>query len=227
MKKAALLIILIAAFVLIKPAAKAQVASPQFLITWSASNSYAPSFYQGKVLPGSQSQITAALEIVSGGKIANVTSQPIYWYLDGTLIGGGTGVQQITFSPFGTAPEIETLEADLPNYSGGMLIHQISIPVMNPDVVIDAPYPGGQFSNTIATVTALPYFFNTTASNLVFAWSVNGVTGSNVENPDVAQITLPTDAPSGSTVAVSLQAQNPSGSQTANASANLTYQKQL
>jgi hypothetical protein len=205
--------------------ARAQQAQPQFLFSWRAGNSYAPLFYKGKILPGSQSQITASFELVSGGKIVSVKNQSIYWYLDGTFIGGGTGMQQITFSPFGSAPEMETLRVELPNYSGGYLLHQMTIPVINPTVVIDAPYPEGQFSETNATATALTYFFDAPATNLTFAWSVNGQSGSSAENPDILQISLPAGTPSRSTVAISLQVQNSQNNQSANASENLTYQE--
>ena len=204
----------------------AQQVQPKFLISWHAGNSYVPSFYKGKILPGSRSQVTASFELISGGGIVNVKKQSIYWYLDDTLIGGGVGVQQITFSPFGSAPELENLRVELPNYIGGYLIHQITIPIINPVVVIDAPYPNGQFSETNATATALAYFFNTPAANLAFTWSANGQSGSNAENPDIFQINLPAGTPLGSTVAISLQAQNPQNGQNANASENLTYQNQ-
>ncbi len=205
--------------------ASAQQARPQFLFTWHAENSYVPSFYKGKIIPGSQSQITAAFELVENGKIINVSGQPIYWYLDNTLIGGGTGIQQVTFSPFGRAPEVETLKVDLPNYSGGYLIHEIGIPVFNPSAVIETPYPDNQFSGQAVTTTALAYFFNTPEKNLSFTWSVNGQSGSNTESPDVLQVNFPNQTPSGSTVAISLRIQNTR--QTANASKTLVYQKQL
>ena len=222
----AALCFLIFLLVFSKPA-RAQQTQPQFLLSWRATNSYVPSFYRGKILPGSRSQITASFELISSGGIVNVKSQPIYWYLDDTLIGGGAGVQQITFSPFGTAPEMETLRVELPNYSSGYLLHQITIPVINPEMVIDAPYPGGQFSETNATATALAYFFNTPTTNLAFVWSVNGQSGSSAENPDIAQINLPAETPSGSTIAISLQTRNPQNGQSASASENLIYQKQL
>jgi hypothetical protein len=215
-------------FTFLKPV-HAQQAQPQFLFSWHAGNSYVPSSYKGKILPGTHSQITASFELVSGGSIVSVKNQSIYWYLDDTLIGGGVGVQQITFSPFGSAPEMETLRVELPKYAGGYLIHQTTIPIMNPSVVIDIPYPGGQFSETNATATALAYFFNIPAADLSFLWSINGQSGlnTNAGSSDVAQINIPSGTPSGSTIALSLQAQNPQNGQSANASGNLIYQKQL
>lgn len=213
-------------FAIIKPA-NAQSIQPKFLFSWHASNSYAPSFYKGKVLPRSQSQITATFELVSGGKTINMANQSIYWYLDDTLIGGGTGVQQVTFSPFGTAPETENLRVEIPGYSSGYLIHQVVIPIVNPMVVINSPYPNGQFSETNATATALAYFFGSPSTNLAFAWSVNGQSGKSAENPDILEINLPGGVPSGSTISVSLQVQDSQNNQSADASENLTYQSQL
>src|ERR1039458_3932339 len=77
------------------------VSSPQFLVTWKATESYIPPFYTWKALPTAGSNIVASVELVSGGRIINISSQNIYWYLDDVLMGGGAGVQQITFPPFG------------------------------------------------------------------------------------------------------------------------------
>lgn len=208
---------------------KAQTASsPQFLITWKTTGSYIPSFYQGKALPTYGSQITASLEIISQGKIVNLSNQTIYWYLQDTLIGGGVGVQTLTFPPLGEPPSSLQLKVELPYYASGYLIHTIDIPMVKPEAVIDAPYPSGQFSQNPVTLTALPYFFNTSApSNLSYVWSVNNQQGSNTENPETAQITLPQGTASGATLAVSLSITNSNDSTAATANQNLTYESQL
>ncbi len=72
--------------------ANAQTASsPQFLVTWKASNSYIPSFYQGKALPSLEIEITASLELISNGHVVDLSSQNIYWYLDRGSGGRGDG----------------------------------------------------------------------------------------------------------------------------------------
>ena len=97
-----------------------------------------------------------------------------------------------------------------------------------PEAVIDAPYPNGQFSQNPVSVTALPYFFNiSNPSNLSYTWSVNGQTGSNTENPEEAQITLPQGTQSGTGLSVSLSIKNSNDSTIGTASANLTYENQL
>ncbi len=211
----------------LKSANAQTVSSPQFLVTWKASNSYIPSFYQGKALPSPGSEITASLELISNGHIVDLSSQNIYWYLDEVLVGGGMGVQQVTFPPFGTPPSTLILEVDIPQYSSGYLIHTVNIPFVEPMAVIDAPYPNQEFSSNPLVVQGIPFFFYATSSdNLLFNWSVNGQTGSNAENPQVADIRLPQGTQSGTTLGVSLLIENPIGSTVATADQNLTFQNQ-
>lgn len=207
------------------PVAHAQTATPQFLLTWRTSGSYVPSFYIGKAIPSFGSQITAAVELVSNGKILNISGQTIYWYLNDTQIGGGAGQQSITFTPFDVPPNSQNLKVSLPLYDGG-LSHQIEINTVTPEAVIFAPYPANQASTNPIVVKALPYFFNTSStSNLSYSWAVNGQTGSNTENPDEADINLPPGTPSGMNLAVSLTITNPVGGLTAQGSTNLVYQQ--
>lgn len=213
----------------LKPAEAQTSSQPLFLITWKASGSYIPSFYQGKALPSYGSRITASLELVSpNGKIFNISPQTIYWYLNGVLLGGGEGVQQMTFPPFGTPPNSLTLEVELPQYPTGYLAHSIQIPFVNPVAVIDAPYSAGDFSTNPVSLTAIPFFFNTAApSDLSYTWGVNGQSGSNTENPQEADITLPQGTQSGASLAVSLSIKNSFDSTIATANQNLTYESQL
>ena len=138
--------------------AHAQTASsPTFLVTWKTTGSYIPSFYQGKALPTYGSNITASFELISAqGKVLDMSGQTIYWYLNDTLIGGGTGVQQVTFPPLGDAPNTMDLRITVPNYNGASLIHAINVPMVLPEAVIYAPYPNGQFFQNPLTVQALP-----------------------------------------------------------------------
>jgi hypothetical protein len=198
---------------------------PQFLFTWHASNSYVPSFYQGKTLPNIGSQVTASLDLVSQGKIVNIKNQTVYWYLNGNFIGGGVGAQEITFSPGVGAPNSFALEVKLPSYNGNLLIHTVNIPVVQPQAVIVAPYPNNQFSANPVTFQAEGYFFNASSlSSLGFAWSADGQSAANTENPTELQVTLPQGTPSGSSLSVGLTVTNSLDSTTAMTSANLTYE---
>lgn len=211
------------------PAHAQTASSPTFLISWKTTGSYIPSFYQGKELPTYGSNITASLTLLSPqGKIIAIGGQTIYWYLNDNLIGGGTGVQQVTFSPVGQAPNSLNLRVTLPSYNGAYLVHAITIPMVLPKAVIDAPYPNGQFSQNPLTIQALPYFFNVSdPSNLSYTWSVNNQTGSNTENPEQAMVTLPSGTQSGTTISTSLSIENPNDSTVATAGESLTYENQL
>lgn len=213
----------------ISPKANAQTmaASPQFLVTWKSINSSIPSSYVGKALPSYNSQVTAEVSLISDGKVDDLSQQTMYWYLDGTLIGGGIGAQKVTFIPFGTPPNTFTLKVELPDYDGLDLVHDIQLPFVDPIAVIEAPYPGGNFSSNPVDVTALSYFFSASPSNLSYTWAVNGQTGGNAENPESAEVTLPQGTPSGTGITISLTVANPAGSITANAQSTLTYNSQL
>jgi len=209
-------------------AAEVHAATPTFLITWKASGSYAPSNYSGKILPTIGSEITASVELFSNGTKVDLSGQTIYWFLDDTALGGGTGAQTMTFPPFGQPPHTMVLRVEMPGYNGSVLIHTIGIPLVQPEVAIFAPYPGGNFSSNSVTVTALPYFFNVTSpADLSYTWAVNDQSAANAENPQVAQISLPAGTPAGSTFPVTVTVQNANDSTQASVSETLTYQSSL
>lgn len=201
--------------------------SPEFFVTWKAINSHIPPFYIGKALPSYGSQVMAEVALISNGNVADLSQQTIYWYLNGTLIGGGTGATKVTFIPFGTPPNSLTLKVELPSYNGMDLVHDIQLPFTDPVAVIDAPYPGGNFSSNPVAVSALSYFFPLAPSNLLYTWAVNGTNGSNTENPESADITLPQGTPSGTGITISLIVANQTGSAAAEAQSTLTYNNQL
>jgi hypothetical protein len=216
-------------FLAATPLAYAQTASnPQFFVTWKAVGSYIPPSYIGKALPSYGSRITASVELVSQEKLLDLQNETIYWYLNDVLIGGGVGIQSVTFPPFGGPPNALALKVELPNYAGGYLTHTVDIPYVNPQVVLYAPFPNAQFSSNPITVEAVPYFFNVSSTgNLSYTWAVNGQTGGGAENPEEAQITLPAGTPSGTSIAVSVTVENPIGSTAATADENLVYENQL
>lgn len=227
LKKAAVVFALLAAAVLFQKTHAQTAASPQFLMTWQARGSYVPPGYVGKALPNQESRITASLALVSpAGAQLNLQNKTIYWYLNDTLIGGGVGVQTISFSPFGGAPNFMTLKAELPNYNGNLLLHAIQIPLMQPKAVIEAQHVNGQFSANPLTLVGTPYYFNVSdPSALSYQWSVNGLAPTTAENPQTLQINLDASTPSGSAFAISLAVTNAADSMSAADSVNLTYIK--
>ncbi len=208
--------------------AKAQVSGgPQFWITWQAASSSVPVNYIGKALPSYNTKITAELALIANGLPVDLSGQTIYWYLNNTLIGGGVGVDTITFRPFGLPPNSLSLEAELPSYNGQYLAHSIEIPYVDPVVVIGAPYPNNTFSANPVGLIALPYFFSSAPSTLVYTWSVNGQTGTGAENPQVAQVTLPQGTPAGTAITIGLTVTDSANSVSASTQSTLTYAGQL
>jgi hypothetical protein len=225
---AGLLIIILGSFVAIKAVQAQTASSPQFLMTWTTTNSYAPASYSGKILPNQTSPITASIELLANGQPVDLSNQTIYWYLNGNLLGGDDGAQRMTFvdPADDDAPDTLTLEVELPDYPTGLLVHQINIPVVQPIAVIDAPYAQDEFSENPVTVQALPYFFATTSTSpLSFAWSVNGETVADAQNPQELQISMPQSTPSGFSLGISLTIQNSNDETTATDNANLTYKQ--
>jgi hypothetical protein len=210
-----------------KPASAQTSTRPQFLVTWSASNSYVPTGYAGQILPNQSSKITAALELISNGQTLNLSNQIIYWYLDDTLLGGGLGVQSFTFRPYGEAPTTATLKIELPDYPGGELIHDVAIPVVSPVAIAEAPYPNETFSESPIILTAVPYFFNASSvAPLSFAWTVNDQAVTSAENPQSLKVSLPQSTAAGFAVNITLAIKNSLDGMNGNDSINLTYQPQ-
>lgn len=204
----------------------AQSSQPQFLMTWSVADSYTPLGYPGKALPNQESQISASVEVIINGKRVDLSGQTIYWYQNDHLMGGGLGVQHITFHPYGEAPNIIDLNVEIPSYYAGALTHDIEIPIVEPQAVIKTSYPQNNFSGSTALISAIPYFFaETSTSPLVFSWSVNGEAVTNQDNPQSLQISLPQSTPAGYAVFVTLTIQSSLDPLVATANTTLTYQK--
>jgi hypothetical protein len=198
------------------------------IVTWQAYGSYIPPQYKDKALPNQNSKLTASLALLSGGKLVDLSSQTIYWYLNDTLIDSGVGEQYIVFSPFGTPPSFLNLRAELPSYNGTLLIHDISIPLISPKAVIEAPHPQGSFSGSPITLQGTPYFFYVSDPGILsYSWSVDNQSTESVENPQTLAISLPATTPSGSSFGITLDITNPSDSTTGEDSTNIIYTKQL
>lgn len=199
---------------------------PKLFLTWS-SNTYVPPGFTGKVLPTASSEITASVELIDGSKIADLSKQNVYWYVNNNFLSGGIGMQSVTFRAPGTAGGAIALRAEVPNYSKGSQLKTVSVPIVKPEVVIEPIFSSGRFSSSPLQLFGQPYFFNTTGpTRLNFIWRVNGQTPSGAENPQNLNIKFgPTITP-GSTISVSLSAQNTDSKfqfETASKNADFTY----
>jgi hypothetical protein len=205
-----------------------QQSEPQLLITWRA-RSYAPPAFTGKVLPTLGSLVTASVEVVEGGKLADLSKQTIYWYLDDDFLDGGPGVQRVSFRVTSIRGGKNDLRAELPVYRGrSTVLKTVEIPVVWPEAVVEAPFPNGTFSGDSIQLVGAPYFFNALdGSKLNLRWNVNGVEPANVSSPFALSVAIPKETPSGYAASVMLTVSRTGGSEreTADGFAQLVFSK--
>lgn len=170
--------------------------APEFMVTWK-SNNYAPPNFQGKILPIANSQIEMALEIIDGGKLANLSGNEIRWLINDTELKSGVGLKNISFAAEGVKGDQE-IEITVKKYKGQDLEKTIEIPLTRPEVVI----VGGP-----DIFEALLYFFNITNLNQAeITWFANGDTVKGfVINPAIIDTS---DVPARSEIALKAEASN-------------------
>ena len=207
MKVRSVLGILVVIAVFVVAAADVGFAAPapsRLLITWRAVDGVAPPAYRDKVLPGINAPIVASVEAVSGGKIIDLGSRTVYWYLDDDFVGGGLGKRTIPLTAPGYT-KIMNLRVAVPDYPGGLSVGTTQIQMADPRIVVVAPYPGGLFSQSVVQVRAVPYFFRAPdLGKLSFQWTVNDQAVATQEDPENLTVNLGSGAPAGYSVAIDL-----------------------
>ena len=175
---------------LIFPAETRAQSEPEFLISWQAGN-YAPPGYLGRRLPTSKTVLETALELVENGRLLNLAQSEIRWFFDGQLQKSGTGMKTAFFViPDFISAGSHSLEVTIVGFRGRNLEKKVGLPIAEPEVIIDAPYPQKKILAGFNTFRALPYFFNISRPvQLLFNWAVNGrkVTASDV-SPDLLRL---------------------------------------
>ena len=151
--------------------------APEFLLTWRA-GSYGPSHYQGKILPSPNSSINIAFDLISGGKVADLSKNQVQWIINGKLINSGLGLKNLNIG----LDKLSNTQLNLiikTIYKGVKLEKFIIIPIAKPEVVIETINQN--------TLRANPYFFNVAEiKQLTFNWVVNGQ--NPVGAPDLPNI---------------------------------------
>jgi four helix bundle suffix protein len=185
---------------------------PQFLVSWQA-QSYAPSWYSGKVFPTQGSAVEIAFELVNNDKIVDVSGYKIRWYVNDKLIkneNDGLGIKSLKTSAAnypGFDLEARIVIADYPT---GALDTTIRIPTVRPEVVINAPYPDNKVSAGSNLFEALPFFFSVkNLSELLFEWSINGKRPSETgTKPQLLDLSVNPQTPTGRPVNLSVIVKN-------------------
>lgn len=145
-----------------------------FLISWQARN-YAPPSYLGRLLPARKTILEAAVELTENGRLVNLSGNEIRWFFDGQLQKSGIGMKTVFFviPDFIPAGDHE-LEVTVIGFRGRNLEKKIELPIVEPEVVIDAPYVHGKIAAGLNNFYALPYYFNISRPiQLIFNWAAN------------------------------------------------------
>lgn len=176
-------------------------------IEWQAIDSYTPTFYKGKALPGEESYIKALalLDINSGSGKINTDSLYYAWKYNDYYVykASGTGMKTIYFT-LDKLQQVNTLELDIYTDSSqstllGKKIIQIqpiqSLPMLykknDNNIITYANAINKKYqdfkvnSGDSFSIVAEPYFFsvkNTMDPVLSYSWTADGVFNGNINS---------------------------------------------
>lgn len=188
-------------------------ASPQFLVSWRAQN-YVPSWYQGKILPINGTPIEISFELIDNTKLVDLSKTKIRWYVNDKLIKNeenGLGIKSLKFTIPDYSGNDTEVRITIVGYRGSDTLDQIiRIPVVGPEVVINAPYPDAKISVGSSIFQAMPFFFNIkNRDNLTIEWSANGQKAESASgDPWELKLNIDSHTPSGFAVRLSATVQN-------------------
>lgn len=155
-------------------------AAPYLITTWRVQEgSFAPSGYQGKLLPNTDSSVSAAVTLVEKGLAIDLAPYTVRWSLSGKQIASGKGLARVDVSLPTKRTGQYLLRADVLNYKGSNITKTIVIPFISPEITITAPFINGQLPRSGGTLSGLPYFFSIQSLNeLLLTWNINGTTSN-------------------------------------------------
>jgi hypothetical protein len=181
------IIIFILPFVL-KNIVFAQTNSDRLIISWEAEGLTHYEF-MGKKLPSPGSVVSVGVDFIRNNRVVDLSKDEIYWYINNKLVSNSSGVKKINF----TAPNQKGGSVDvrvkLPRYE---VLKTIEIPITDPKIVINAPFPKKEIYQNDFEVDLLYYFFNLPKNSLErdpgallsVNWQINGNPAEPVEeNP--------------------------------------------
>ncbi len=189
--------------------AQAQIATtPEFFVTWR-SGAYVESGYQGKILPVAGAPITLAMNLIDGGKLANLSKTMIRWIKNDKIVQSGIGLQTVTIPTSSLTDRDEIrIKIVVSQYKGADLPHSFVLPVAAPEVVIRATYPGWLVPAGNASFRALFYHWSIAApEQLLIRWSLQGQTIESSGGSATLAATIP-EAAAGSALTLQLTTNN-------------------
>jgi hypothetical protein len=157
----------------------------QLIITWRAENLY-PADFMGKAMPTSGSPIRLSVEAVIAGKIANLASADISWFLDETLLERGVGTKTTYFTARSSATNNNFVRAQV-KLGNKNLEGTVRVPVKQARVIIEIPTIDKTLpASSEIQISAVPYFFNVNSlENLAFNWIINNNRQKQIGNGEL------------------------------------------
>lgn len=191
---------LVCAFFLYIPGtAHAQTAS--LLVSYST-NTTAPFSYQGKKLATRGEEVLLAATLLdSAGRVVDPLKVSFRWVVDGKILQEGVGISTISVTPTSIAQNQIGLRL-IATYQEQKYETTVSIPLVAPMLVVEAPYPNLLISEKEVSLRAVPYFFPS-GNPITFEWTANG--RNLYYDGETAAITFEGDAP-GSNIFIKAQA---------------------
>ncbi len=169
-------------------------ADPQFMVSWNAS-SFAPQWYQGKILPSKGSRVNISFELIGQdktnlGKVLDLSNRLVKWYVNNQYYDQGQGLKSISF-PINKWIASDNLSvrisSEVENPSDGSVSfvdNYITIPIVNPEVVIfNKNFSNIINANSMISLSSAPFFFN---ANLLYdivpTWTVENKKFGGIAN---------------------------------------------
>ena len=175
--------------------------APRFLTTWRSYN-YTPSWYAGKVMATRGSWVSVSFDFINNGKIVDLSKNKVRWYINDDLKRNeddGLGIKNFYFGVDDYARDDINIRIVVVDYLNEQISRIITIPLVDSEVVIDAPYSGRRLPNGTNMFKAYPFFFNIEElSKLSFNWTVNGRSAESAFGiADTLKLSIDNLAPSG------------------------------
>lgn len=190
---------------------------PQFMVSWRATNSYAPVWYQGRIFPTKGSQIEVFFDLIDNGKVADISKSKARWYVNDKLRineKNGLGIKSFVFNTAEFGGQETEVRISLPDYiKGQQLSTLVKIPIAKSEIVIDAPYAGRQISAGENIFFAIPFFFNVKniwyGGDIDYKWLVDGrEVSTSDENYNSLELNIGSEVPKGTDININLTAKN-------------------
>ncbi|MEK7481854.1 MAG: hypothetical protein AAB607_00600 [Patescibacteria group bacterium] len=173
---------------------------PQFMVSWQA-NSYAPSWYSGKILPTRGSLIKISFELVDNGKIADLSKKKVRWYVNDKLVQNeskGLGLKFYSFIADDYPGQETEIRITIVDYKDEILDKIVRIPIVFAEAAIDSPYPNAEINTGKNSFLVYPFFFNIRdLNNISFEWLVDNQPAESGENSQSLELNIESAAPSG------------------------------